>query len=183
MDPQFSQSRSPNLLLPILVAVAILAGAGFLLFRYTPHRTADLTITRTAVHQTHTVFQSDTILVKKDSSQDDLYVLTTLRIDDKLKLPLFVKDFTATLTTATGESMTTSAAEKTDLAPLLTTFPALEPLASPPLVRDTRIDPGQSAQGMVLLHFPVTEDTWNHRQSAILSVDFYHQAAQTIPIQ
>ena len=183
MDPQFSQARSSNLLLPALLALAVLAAAGFLLLRFTPHRTADLTITHTNVYQAHTIFKSDTILIKKDNAQDDLYVLATLRIDDKLKLPLFLKDLTATLTDANGQTLTTNAAEKTDLAPLLTTFPALKPLASPPLLRDTEIAPGHSAEGMVLLQFPITQDTWNQRQSATLTVDFYHQPPQTIAIK
>ena len=44
------------------------------------------------------------------------------------------------------------------------------------------IDPGQSAQGMVLLHFPVTQDVWDHRRTAILNVDLYHQGQQSVLI-
>ena len=182
MDPQFSQARSSNLLLPGLLALAVLAISGFVLLHYTPNRTADLTITNIATYQAHTVFKSDTILIKKDNAQDDLYVLVTLRVGDELKLPLFLKDLIATLTTANGTTLTTNAAEKTDLAPLLTTFPALKPLASAPLLRDTLVPPGQTAEGMVLLQFPITQDVWDHRQSATLTVDFYHQAPQTVAI-
>ncbi len=180
--PQFLQPRSTSIYLPLFVAVTILVAAIFLLIRYTPQSTAGLTITHTATYQARTVFKSDTILVKKDSAQDDLYVVMTLRIDDRLNLPLFLKDLTATLITADGHTLTTNAAEKTDLTPLLTTFPALKPLASPPLLRDTLIARGQSVEGMVLLQFPITQDTWNHRQSATLNVDFYHQGPQTVPI-
>ena len=181
-DPSFSQAERPNLVVPITLAIVLLAAATFLVLHFTPHTTADLTITHTAVWQAHTVFKSDTILVKKDKSQDDLYVLTTLRVEDRLRLPLFLKDFTATLTTADGQTVATSAAEHPDLLALYNAFPPLKALATPPLLRETQIEPGHSAEGMVLFHFPMTEDAWNKRQSATLSIDLYHQASQTVTI-
>jgi hypothetical protein len=38
------------------------------------------------------------------------------------------------------------------------------------------------AEGMVLLHFPVTEEVWNRRRSATLHVDLYHQGPISITI-
>jgi len=35
---------------------------------------------------------------------------------------------------------------------------------------------------MVLLQFPITLETWNHRKSAILDVDLYHGGAFPIAI-
>jgi hypothetical protein len=180
--PVFTQPARSNLLAPVLVAFVVLGLVIATVIRYTPHKTADLTITHTAVFPTHTVFKSDTIVVGRDETQDNLYVFASLRIDDRLNLPLFLKDFTATLTTADGQQFTTSAVEKQDLPNLYTTFPELKPLASDPLLRETLIDPGQSAQGMVLLHFPVTVTEWNQRKSAVLNVDLYHQGVQTITI-
>jgi hypothetical protein len=181
-DLKFAQSARSNLLAPVLLAFLILGITLALAIRYTPHRTADLTITRTVVYPAHTVFKGDTIVVGHDSAQDDLYVLTTLRIDDRLHLPLFLKDFTGTLTTADGQELTTSATEKGDFANIYTSFPALKPLASEPLLRETMINPGQSAEGMILLHFPVTQEVWEHRRTAYLNVDLYHQGLQSILI-
>jgi hypothetical protein len=181
-DLTFSQPARRNLLAPVLIAFLILGIIIALVVRFTPHRTADLAITRTAVYSAHTVFKTDSIVVNSDRAQDDLYVLTTLRIDDRLHLPLFLKDFTATLTTAEGEEITTSAVEKPDLENVYTSFPALKPLASEPLLRDTMISPGQSAQGMILLHFPVTKEVWDHRRTAVLNIDLYHQGQQGVLI-
>jgi hypothetical protein len=181
-DLKFAQPARRNLLAPVLLAFLILGIVLALLLRFTPHKTADLTITRTIVHPTHTVFKSDTIVVANQHTEDDLYVLTTLRIDDRLHLPLFLKDFTATLTTADGEEITTSAIEKQDLENVYASFPELKPLASEPLLRDTMISPGQSAQGMILLHFPVTKEVWDHRRNAMLNVDLYHQGEQQVLI-
>jgi hypothetical protein len=181
-DPKFAQPARRNLLVPVLLAFLILGIVLALLLRFTPHRTADLTITRTTIYPTHTVFKSDSIIVANQRAEDVLYVLTTLRIDDRLHLPLFLKDFTATLTTAEGEEITTSAVEKPDLENVYTSFPALKPLASEPLLRDTMISPGQSAEGMLLLHFPVTKEVWDHRRTAMLNVDLYHQGQQEVLI-
>jgi hypothetical protein len=181
-DLKFAQPARSNLLAPVLLAFLILGITLALVMRFTPHRTADLDILHTAVYSAHTVFKGESILVGHDQGQDDLYVLTTLRISDGLRLPLFLKDFTATLTTGDGQEITTSAVEKDDFANLYTSFPALKPLASEPLLRETMISPGQSAEGMVLLHFPVTQDVWDHRRTAVLNVDLYHQGQQAVMI-
>jgi hypothetical protein len=181
-DLTFAQPARRNLLAPVLIAFVLLGIVIALVLRYTPHKTADITITATSIYPAHIVFKSDSILVGSDRAQDDLYVLTTLRIEDRLNLPLFLKDFTATLVTADGEEFHTSAAEKQDIPNLFVTFPALKDLASTPLLRETLISPGQSAEGMVLLHFPVTQAMWNSRKSAILNVDLYHQGPLAISI-
>ena len=180
--PTFAQPARRNLLAPVLLAFLLLGIVLSLVIRATPRRTADLTITRTLIFPTQTVFKSDSTLVGHDQTQDDLFVLTTLRIDDHLHLPLFIKDLTGTLTTADGQVFTTSATEKQDFDNVYTSFPALKPLASEPLLRETTIAPGQSAQGMVLLHFPVTKAVWDHRRTANLNVDLYHQGLQDVRI-
>ena len=179
---KFAQPARRNLLAPVLLAFLILGIVLALLLRFTPRKTADLTITHTAVYPVHTVFKSDSIVVGNQHTEDDLYVLTNLRIDDRLHLPLFLKDFTATLTTADGEEITTSAVEQRDLANVYTSFPDLTALATEPLLRDTMIAPGESAQGMVLLHFPITQTVWDHRRTATLNVDLYHQGEQQVLI-
>jgi hypothetical protein len=181
-DLKFAQPVRRNLLAPVLLAFLILGIVLALLIRFTPHRTADLSITRTTISPTHTVFKSDSIVVANQRAEDALYVLTTLHIDDRLHLPLFLKDFTATLITGDGEEITTSAVEKLDLDNVYTSFPGLKPLASEPLLRETMISPGQSAEGMILLHFPVTKEVWDHRRKAVLNVDLYHQGQQDVLI-
>jgi hypothetical protein len=181
-DLKFAQPARRNLLVPVLLAFLILGIVLALVLRFTPHKTADLNITRTTIYPTHTVFKSDSIVVGNQHTEDALYVLTTLRIDDRLHLPLFLKDFTATLTTGEGEQITTSAVEKQDLDNVYTSFPELKPLSSEPLLRDIMISPGQSAEGMILLHFPVTKEVWDHRRSAVLNVDLYHQGQQEVLI-
>jgi hypothetical protein len=187
----FSQPARRNLAAPILIALAVLAAAAGLLYRFTPHTTADVTVQKTAVYASHIVLKSDSRLVGRDTVQDDIYVLVTLKIENRLRLPLFLKDFTATLTPSNpdgspAEDISSSAVEKPDIPNLYTSFPGLKSRAaeqgSPLLLRDTQIDPGKSAEGMVILHFPTTQANWDQRKSATLNIALYHQQALTVPI-
>jgi hypothetical protein len=181
-DLTFSQSKRRNLVAPLLIAVLVLAGAAAFILHSLPNKDADLKITHVATWSSHTVFKSDSIVVGQDSTEDNLYILTTLRVDNHLQIPIFLKDFTATLTTANGQLLTASAIEQSDLPNLYQTFPDLKPLSTIPLLRETSIVPTRSADGMILLRFPITKADWDHRQSATLSVAFYHQPPQTITI-
>jgi hypothetical protein len=173
-DLKFAQPARHNLLAPVLIAFLLLGILMALVIRHTPAQTIDLTITHTAIYPTHTVFKAESRVVGSDKVEDNLYVLANLRVDDPLRLPLFLKDFTATVTTADDQKITTSAAEEKELPNIYTSFPGIKPLASSPLRRETLIAPGSSAEGMVLLQFPITKATWDSRKSAILNVDLYH---------
>jgi hypothetical protein len=174
-DLKFSQSERPNFLVPGLIALAVIGGIFVGLAYFTPHQIALVSVTHTAILPTHTAFKSSSIVVAEDPSQDDLYVLTTVKVQNTLKIPLFIKDITATLETAEGTTDSESAVEKNDIENLYTTFPKLKPLASAPLYREITIEPGQSAEGMVLLHFPITQAVWDSRKSATVYIDLYHQ--------
>lgn len=153
-----------------------------IVLRYTPASTAKLKVLHTTVYPTHTVFKADSIIVGRDRSQDDLYVVTVLRMEDRLNLPLFIKDMTATLETSDGNKISTSAVQKQDFESLFTTFPALKPLVTAPLLRETLVESGKSVEGAVVLHFPVTEEAWNHRRSATLHITLYHQGRVSVAI-
>lgn len=177
----FAQSERRSLLAPAIVAIAALAIACGLFYLYTARHTVTLAVTHVAVLPTHTVFKSESKVVgHQDPFQDDFYVLATLRIDNRLKNPVFLKDITATLTAPDGTVTSTSAIEKNDLDNLYLTFPALVPLASAPLLRETAIQPDSHAEGMVILHFPIAQPDWDQRKSATVTLDFYHQNPLTV---
>jgi hypothetical protein len=183
-EPTFSQSERRNFLLPVLMALVIV-GAVFGYVYLVPHRIADITITHTAILPTNTVFSNGTTLVgHQDESQNDLYVLTTIRIDNRLKVPLTIDAINGTLTPQdeNADPSSVSAIQKSDLDAVYMAFPALKPLASAPLLRESSIQPGDHVEGMVLLNFPVTEADWNHRKSATVTIAFYHRDPFTITI-
>jgi hypothetical protein len=181
-DFKFSQPERRNFLVPILIALVIVGGV-FGYIYLTPHRIADITLTHTAVLPTHTEFQTDSKLVGAQvEAQDAFYVLATIRIDNRLKTPLTIDDITGTFTQPDDTVADTTAIQKNDLDSVYSAFPALKPLAGPPLLRETPIPPGSHAEGMVLLNFPVTEAQWNARKSATVTLSFYHQPPFSITI-
>jgi hypothetical protein len=179
----FSQPERRSYLGAIVSALAVLLALAVAAWFYFPHHTADLTITRSTVVPTHTEIETGSKVVgHQTEAQDNLYVLTTLRIDDTLHDPLFISDMTATLTTSDDSVVDTTATEKQDLDATYTAFPLVKAAASTPLLRESTIPAGGHAEGMVMLHFPITQDLWNNRKSATLTVTFYHQAPVTITI-
>jgi hypothetical protein len=182
-DLTFSQAERRSYTVPALIALAVLAiGIGIFFWR-TPLRAVDITVPRTATLPTHTIFPVDTKLVGvPDHAEDAFYVVATVHIHNRLKVPLFIKDITGALTAPDDSTLAASAAEKTDLPNLYITFPKIKPLTSTPLYRETTIQPGAEAEGMVILDFPIDQATWDKRKSATITVDFYHQGQFTAEI-
>lgn len=186
-DTLFAAPERRNFAVPILLALAVLAVAGWLIYRNTPHTTADVEITHVDVFPAHVEFTSESNVVGPKQAEDVLYILATVRITDRLRLPLFLKDFTATLVPSDGSLQpATSAVERSDLLNLYTTFPGVGALAqkqtAPPLLRESRIDPGQTVTGFVVLHFPVKPEVWNSRNDFVLTIDLYHQASLSVAL-
>ena len=186
MTLTFASPARRNFTVPILTALVILGIALAVLLHYTPHNTANVTIKNIAAYPSHIVFKSESLLVGRDTIDDTLYLLVDLNVENRRHMPLFIKDFTATLTPADADPITTSAAEKTDIPNLYASFPQLKSLAdkqaAPLLLRETQIDIGKSADGMILIHFPVPQSTWDQRKSATITIDLYHQDPVIIPI-
>jgi hypothetical protein len=179
----FAQPERRSFLLPALIALAVLALVFVGIYLYVPHRTADLSVTHVAVLPEHTVFKSDSKVVGHQAPfDDDLYILATVRIDNRLRVPLTLDDITGAITAPDGADTTTSAIQKNDLPNLYAVFPALVPLASAPLVRESIIQPAGHAEGMVLLHYPIAQSEWDQRKSASITLKFYNQDPITVPL-
>lgn len=182
-DLSFSQPEPRNFLVPAVAVAGIVAIAVALIYFFTPHRVADAQVTHVSYLPMHFSFANGSRVVgREDASEDDLYVLATVRLHDNLKLPLFIKDLTGTLTTADGTDITTSAVEKNDLDEVYEALPSLKPISGPPLLREVEIAPGATAEGVVMLHYSATEAVWKQRKSASVTVEFYHQDPITVTI-
>jgi hypothetical protein len=182
----FAQPARRGLTIPILIAVALLAIAAAIAYRIIPHTDADARITHVIVHPTHVVLKSQTgrgafkILKQQNITESDLYIIPTLHIDDHLGVPLFLKDFHVVVETPSGQ-VHASAVEQNDLSIVYNAFPEIEPLMGTPLLRETSVAPKHSVDGNLLLHFTMPQSVWDGRQSAALTIDFYHQDSITIP--
>ena len=175
-DLSFSQAERRSFVVPALLAFAVLAVVVGIFFWRTPLRAVDLSVPHIATLPTHTVFPTATrVIGMEDSAEDAFYVLATVHIHNNLHVPLFLKDITGTFIGPDNTAITSSAVEKSDLDNVYAAFPRLKPLSSTPLFRETTIQPGADAEGMIILNFPVNQDTWNKRKSATITLDFYHQ--------
>ena len=180
----FKQSDHRNYIVPILIALVLVGAAvGYVYFR--PHRVADISITHVAVVPTHTVLKTESKLVgAQNEVQDVVYVMATVRIENHSTVPLTIDDLGGTLTPPdnSGEPTTISAAQKDGLESIYSAFPAVKPQAGAPLLRETTIQPGAHAEGMVLLNFPASQDDWNKRASASVTIGFYQHDPYSVTI-
>ena len=184
----FSQAERRSYLVPALIALAVLGIAAGIFFWRTPMRMGDATVTHLSVVPTHTVFGSDIsgsstkVVGQQGEAYDDLYVVATVHIDNHLKVPLFINDLSATLVRSDDSDLNATAVEEKDLDTVYANFPNVKAVASAPLLRESRVPPQGSLEGMVLLHFPATQADWDQRKSATINIDFYHQTSMTAPI-
>ncbi len=185
-DLNFSQPERRSYLVPVLVALLILGIAGGFLYRTYSRRVVIAAVTHTTVHPIHVVYtkQAQTGSFKVlggPTGESDLYLVPNIRIENHLTVPLFLKDFTITMTVADGE-LHTSAIEKNDLDVVYASFPEIKGLMTKPLLRDAEIAPGATVEGTLLAQFAIPQNVWDQRQSATLTIDLYHQNSMTIPI-
>ncbi len=181
-EPTFSQSERRSFLVPILVAIAALALAVAIAVHFYPATTVNIDHLHCDVVDTHTVFESKTMVLAPQQTQDVLYIVEALKVDNQLRLPISVDDFHLTLTNPDGKQLTVKAMQKTDLPTLRTSFPKLEPLLTSPLLRDTSIEPGKAAQGAVVFALPLPKAMWDARQSGVVKVDLYNQPSLYLTI-
>ena len=185
-DLSFAQAPRRNYTVPIVAALVVLSIAGGLLYRHMAKQIVLGTVTHTAVYPVHVRYKSQPQtgsfkIVDQGSGEQDLYIATTLRIENHLTVPLFLKDFTITLTTPDGE-ISTIAIEKQDLNTVYTAFPDVKTLMSNPLMRETDVPPGEAREGTLLVQFAIPQKVWDDRKSATITVDFYHQDSMTVAI-
>lgn len=172
---------APNGWPKFALAAVIMALVAFAVFWFNPHKTAEATIAHVEVYAPHIVFTQTSnngfrVLTNDSAAEDDLYVIATVRITDKLRLPIFINDFRAALVNPDGTQLNAFIVSRRDLVNLETTFPALAPLAQHPLDDRTPIAPGETREGTLVLQFPgLTANAWTARRSAALTINLTHQ--------
>lgn len=182
----FAQSERPNYTAPILVAVVVLGMAAGVAYYRAAQRTLTATVTQTVVHPVKVFYKavpqsSSFRVLKVQEGESDLYLVPTVRIVNHLDVPMYLKDFTIAFDGPEGE-MRSGAVEKNDLDVVYASFPEIKPLMATPLLRETAIAPGATAEGTLLAQFVIPQSTWDQRKSAAVTIDFYHAPSITIPI-
>jgi hypothetical protein len=164
--------------------LAIIAAAVFLL---NPRKTADLSVSSVDVFAPQTQYkaQEQTVKVLGEGAQteNDLYVVAHISMTDKLRLPLFLFGWTSTATFADGSTQDATVVPAQQLPRLGQMFPQILPMAPKAVLDGTEIGPGSTLNGDIVLLFPnTTEDQWNHKKAATLTIELRNQQAQTVKL-
>ncbi len=170
----------------LVIAGIVMTAVGVAVYMLNPRKTAEITVQKTEVFAPHTEFKqtpsSSQIVGAAAASEDDVYVVATLRIQDKLRLPIFLTNTSSTMTNEDGSTLEATVVPPLDLPRLEQTFPQIVPLVSapapPPLEFEDAIAAGTTRAGTVVLLFPqTTEKQWRAKKSATLTVHLAHDAA------
>jgi len=169
----------------VLISALVLAVVGVAVFFLNPRKTAELKVTHEDLFAPHIKYAAMTgdgahVVGAAEQGEDDLYVVATVRLENKLRLPIFPNSWAATMITPED-----TVAEATPVSPqeyprLLQSFPQLAPMLTHPIASDAKAAPGKTIEGTVLLLFPnVTADLWKKKKSAALTLTLAHQDPQT----
>ncbi len=186
-DLQIAPPRENNALKAVIIAFVVLAAITAAVVLLNPTKTAVLSVTRVETLAPHTDFKSPAgaihVLGQANASEDNLYVAATVKLEDKLRLPLFVSSMSGAMTTADGVTVDAATVGAENWKRLQAIFPQLTPLLTQPLVDGAEAPPGGSVSGTVLLLFPgMTTDAWAKKKSATLQIGLAHQDALTVAI-
>jgi len=166
----------------ILIAIAV--------FLLNPRKTAEVSVQKLDFYAPPAVAPPvDTVMYPGTPKQaeNDLYVVATVAVTDKLRLPIAPDGPSATMTLADGSSVDGQFLSGEDLPRLETEFPDLTPLVNKPgttpIAIGETISPGSTRTGEVVLLFPnVTKAAWDAKKSATLTINISRQKPVTIPL-
>jgi hypothetical protein len=180
-----SSTRGPSVAVVIAIAVLIVIAAA--VFLLNPHKVADVTVTHVDYFAPHTEMDqmkgSIHVIGEQPETEDDLYIVASVKITDHLRLPLFLSAWTGGVTFANGSTADATTVPPRDMPRLGQTFPAFSALVTNPINYDDEVAPGATREGQVILLFPnTTQDQWKSKKSATVTIELRNQEAQTVPL-
>ena len=178
--------KQRSMLIPILLAVLVLAAAGAWFAKTYVHASVNGSIDRVALFPLHVEYKRGTgMLVGGNETQEELYVVADVSLTDRAEVPLFIKELSGSFIGEDGSLFEANVIDKNDLPRLMTMFPKLKTVAdsigTQPLVREGTIAKGATGRGYVVLLYNIPQSVWDKRKSAEVGVDFYHQDKLTLP--
>jgi hypothetical protein len=168
-----------------VIAGAVMVVVGVAVYFLNPRKTAEASVQKVSLFAPHTEMKAvggvGHVIGQAASSEDDLYVIATVSITDKLRLPIFLDGHSASMTAADGSTIEATVVQRAELPQLEETFPQILPLVSPPEAQpisfDDAIAPGATRVGSVVLLFPqITAEAWKTKKSATLTIELEHNA-------
>src|SRR5262249_20180721 len=103
---------------------------------------------------------------------DQLLITAEVQVRNQAKYPLYLRAMWSNMTSSNGDLQRSLAANKTDFQSVFVAYPQMASLKQEPLLRNSTLQPGQSAQGLVIFHYPITKDQWDTRKRFEAIIDF-----------
>lgn len=180
-----SSERGP--FLSVILAFVIMVVVVVIVYLLIPHKITAINVSKVDVFAPHTEFQASqgsmAVVGEPGQTEDDLYVVAHLNITDKLHEQVYITGWSATVTFADGTTTDSTYIAKSSLPRLEQIFPNIATLATDPLDDGDELDPGVPHSGSVVLLFPnTTQDKWDKKGSAVLTLTLRDHASQTVKL-
>ena len=112
-------------------------------------------------------------------NQNSVLVAISVSFRNNGQKPYWIKSTKAELDTANG-NYTDDGASAVDFDRYYTAFPTLKENTYPALERETKINPGASIKGTMIVSFPVDQNGFNSRKALKVIVQPYDQPAPMV---
>lgn len=157
MTEEFDDARHnlPNMV-PVLIALAIVVvvvGSAAYLLRSKPVATGHI----------------ENVYAVEQNTHETSFVAINVTLHNDSEKTLYIKDLRAEIATPKG-SFVDDAANAADFDRYLSAYPDLKPVVHDPLKVETKLAPGSSITGTVLVNFPITKDDFDQRRSVEVTV-------------
>jgi hypothetical protein len=117
----------------------------------------------------------DNVTAIEVPDQNLMLVAVNITLHNTGEKPLWIRTINSTLKTDTGE-FSDEAASAVDFDRYFQAFPALKAGTLPAIVPETKIAPGGTASGTVIVGFHVSKDVFDKRKSLSVVIQPYDQA-------
>lgn len=181
-----SSDRSP--VVAVVLAFVIMVAVAVTVYLVIPHKITDLSVSKVDVFAPHTEFSASQggsmqVLGETAQSEDDLYVVAHINITNKWSQRVLISGWSATATFADGTTLDSTLVAKSELPRLEKIFPQITSLATDPVGDGDELDPGVTKSGSIVLLFPnITQDQWNKKRSAVLTINLHEHVSQTVKL-
>jgi hypothetical protein len=178
--------RSP--VVAVVLAFIVMVAFVGAIYLFIPHKNTEISVSKVDVFAPHTTFQQSQgggvqVLGEQAQSEDDLYVVAHLAITDKLRQRVILSGWSATVTFADGSTQDSTLIARSELPRLEQIFPQITSLATNPLGDGDVFDPGVANAGSIVLLFPnTTQQQWNQKRSAVLTIEIHEHQPQTVKL-
>ncbi len=174
--------------LAVVLAFIIMVVVAVTVYLVIPHKITALSVSKVDVFAPHTEFKaspgtSGQVVGEPGQSEDDLYVVAHINITDKLHQRVFISGWSATVMFRDGSTEDSTLIARSELPRLEQMFPQIATLAPDPIGDGDELDPGVTKTGSIVLLFPnTTQEKWNTKGSAVLTIDLHEHVAQTVKL-